>query len=280
MKGARSMSRILLIDTVGDCRETIQQALEAAGFTVAIETALKRHDTPSDAIVLATDAAGLAQALPNVEAVRDTVGTPVILVVDLDHSGWDRTLSSPEALSVDALLDKPVDLHALLERVRGILEARRGARSIGEAEDMEVILDRAIANEEAAAAFYRHAAGMANVPKTRETLEWLARDEEEHKRLIEEFRSGARPLPASTTSGGSLVEAFGAPAFSTELAPADAFLLAAQKERLAVAFYEDWAALYPEGPERELLLRLAEVERRHKEHVEAMFSNAAFPEAW
>jgi rubrerythrin/CheY-like chemotaxis protein len=274
------MGRILLIDTVGDCRETIQQALEAAGFTVVVETALSRHNAPSDAIVLATDAVGLAQALPNVEAVRETAGTPVILVVDLDHSGWDRTFSAPEALSADALLDKPVDVHALLQRVKGILEARHGTRATAEAADMEVILDRAIANEEAAAAFYRHAAGLADVPETREALEWLARDEDEHKCLIEEFRSGARPLPKSTTSGGSLVEAFGAPAFSTELAPADAFLLAAQKERLAVKFYEDWAALYPEGDERDLLLRLAEVERRHKERVEALFANAAFPEAW
>jgi rubrerythrin len=45
-------------------------------------------------------------------------------------------------------------------------------------------------------------------------------------------------------------------------------------------FYENWAALYPQGRERELLLQLAEVERRHKAHVEAMFTNAAFPEVW
>ena len=32
--------------------------------------------------------------------------------------------------------------------------------------------------------------------------------------------------------------------------------------------------------ERDLLKRLAEVERRHKAWVEAMFTNAAFPESW
>ena len=32
--------------------------------------------------------------------------------------------------------------------------------------------------------------------------------------------------------------------------------------------------------ERELLMQLAEVERRHKAHVEALFTNAAFPEVW
>ena len=81
-------------------------------------------------------------------------------------------------------------------------------------------------------------------------------------------------------AAGSLVEKFGSPAFSPDLSPADTFLLAARKEKLAVEFYENWAALYPEGAERELLLGLAEVERRHKAKVEAMFTNAAFPEAW
>jgi hypothetical protein len=38
--------------------------------------------------------------------------------------------------------------------------------------------------------------------------------------------------------------------------------------------------LYPEGAERQLLLHLSEVERGHKARVEAMFTNAAFPESW
>ena len=106
------------------------------------------------------------------------------------------------------------------------------------------------------------------------------RDEAEHKHLIEEFKSGARPLPQGTTSGGSLAETMGTPGFSEDMTPADAFLLAARKEKLAVELYENWAKLYPEGDERDLLLRLAEIERRHKVRVEAMFSNAAFPERW
>ena len=69
-------------------------------------------------------------------------------------------------------------------------------------------------------------------------------------------------------------------AHTTEMSPADAFLLAAKKEKLAVQFYETWSRLYPEGPERSLLLSLAEIERRHKTKVEELFTNAAFPEAW
>jgi rubrerythrin len=203
----------------------------------------------------------------------------VVLVADLDRSGWDRTFGAAEALEVDALFDTPVAPPALVKRLEGIMAAREAVRE-PQAADMSAILDRAVANEEAAAAFYRQCAERVADPGARDALEDLMRDEEEHKRLILEFKSGARALPAGDSSGGSLVETFGVPEFSTDLSPADAFLLAAQKERLAVQFYENWARLYPEGAERELLLRLAEIERRHKARVEAMFSNAAFPESW
>ena len=148
------------------------------------------------------------------------------------------------------------------------------------AAEMGVILARAIANEESAAAFYRQAAERLSDPVTRDAIQGLMRDELEHKRLLEEFKQGTRPLPEGSSSGGSLVEFLGTPDFTPDMSPTDAFLLAAKKEKLAVEFYENWAKLYPGGPERELLLGLAEVERRHKEKVENLFTNAAFPEAW
>jgi rubrerythrin len=261
---------ILVIDTLGGSRAAIEKALRAAGFGVTSERTAK-----ADAVVLATDAAGLGTTLEEVRAA----GVPVLLVAALDRSGWDRTFASAGALEVDALLDSPVDAAALVRRLEGILAARESVRG-PDAARMSSILDRAIANEEASEAFYRQAADGVADAGTREALEALMRDEREHRRLIEEFKSGARPLPQGVTSGGSLVETMGTPGFSRDMSPADAFLLAARKEKLAVELYENWANLYPEGAERDLLLRLAEIERRHKVRVEAMFSNAAFPERW
>jgi DNA-binding response OmpR family regulator len=274
------MGKIIVVDTVGDSLATLRQALGDAGWEVVVEEALECCVAPADAIVFATDAVGLARSLGQVQAVRTASGMPIILIIDLDRSGWDRTFSAPEALSADALLDKPVNGHALVQRLRGILAARAAAREVAPGPDEAALFDQALANEEAAAAFYRRAAQSVARADTREALEALGRDEEEHERLLREFRSGARALPTGSTHDGALVETWGVPAFSPEMTPADAFLLAAQKERLAIALYENWAQLYPPGPDRDLLLRFAEVERRHKEHVEAMFSNAAFPEVW
>ena len=274
------MGKVLVIDTVGDSRRELQRALRSAGWDVtATQDPKAARKARVDAIVLATDAAGLGVALQAVQSAPEASGVPVVLVADLDRSGWDRTFGSAEAFDVDALFDSPVDARALARRLDGILEARRAVRQ-PDASHMAAILDRAIANEEASEAFYRQAAGSVADAGTREALEGLMRDEREHRGVIEEFKSGARPLPQGVTSGGSLVETMGTPAFSADMSPADAFLLAARKEKLAVELYENWANLYPQGPERDLLLRLAEIERRHKVHVEAMFSNAAFPESW
>ena len=274
------MRTVLVIDTVGDARAALGDALGAAGWEVTTTQEPKQARTASaDAVVLATNAAGLGAALKEVQAARQASGVPVVLVADLDRSGWDRTFGAAEALDVDALFDSPVDAPALVKRLDGILAAREEVRQ-PDAAHMPAILDRAVANEEAAAAFYRQAADSVCDPGTKDALEGLMREAAEHKRLIEEFRTGKRPLPEGVTSGGSLVESMGVPEFSMDMSPADAFLLAARKEKLAVDFYENWAKLYPAGPERDLLLRLAEVERRHKAHVEAMFSNAAFPERW
>jgi rubrerythrin len=274
------MRQVLLIDAVRGQLTELAQFLTAAGWAVKVaREPQEAHSTPADAIILATDAAGLGQALNDVQAVRRVSGTPVVLVVDLDRSGWDRTFGTAGGLDVDALFDCPVDAPALVKRLEGIMTAREVARQ-PDAADMSAILGQAIANEDAAAAFYRQAAGRASDAATRDALEDLMHDEHEHKGLIEEFRSGARPLPEGAAPGGSLVESFGAPEFSPDMSPADAFLLAAQKEKLAVEFYENWAKLYPQGAERDLLLRLAAIERRHKARVEAMFSNAAFPESW
>lgn len=269
------MKTVLVIDAEGDSRDAIEQAALEAGWNFVSKAA-----RTADAVVLLADKDGLEPALKNVAAARRS-GAVVVLVAELSRSGWDRTFGATPAPDVDALFGKPVDAPAIFRRLDGIMAAREATQTqTPTAIGMAVILDRAVANEESAAAFYRQAAGRASDPVTRDALEGLMRDEIEHKQLIEEFKNGARPLPEGTTSGGSLIECLAVPDFAADMSPPDAFLLAAKKEKLAVEFYENWAKLYSEGAERDLLLRLAEIERRHKAKVEDLFTNAAFPEVW
>ena len=86
------------------------------------------------------------------------------------------------------------------------------------------------------------------------------------------------PSSQSPDAPGAVVETLGTPDFTPDMSPADAFLLAAKKEKLAAEFYENWAGLCSPGQEREILLGLAGMERNHKKRVEDLFTNASFPE--
>ena len=269
------MQTLLVIDRIGDSREAIEQAATLAGWNVVSKAA-----RTADAVIFTTDAAGMEQTLAGMAASKRS-GAVVVLVADLSRAGRERIFggTSTAARDVDAIFSRPVDAAAIFRRLNSIAAVHAAAEN-PTGPRMDVILARAIANEESSAAFYRQAAERVSDAATREVLESLMRDEVEHKHLIEEFTCGERPLPAGNVPGGSIVESLGSPEFTADLSPADAFLLAAKKEKLAVQFYESWARLYPAGAEHTLLLSLAEIERRHKMKVEDLFTNAAFPEAW
>ncbi|MGO8704137.1 MAG: ferritin family protein [Candidatus Brocadiia bacterium] len=276
--------KILIMDATGVVAGPLSAEMKAEGWTTRTCAAPKKLPKTAggcDGVFLAVAAGELAARLPGAIRLARKSGAALLLATNLDRSGWDRTFESADALEVDALFDLPVEPAAVVRRLKGIAEAR--GRAEPEARKTPAgasIIARAVANEEAAQAFYARAAKSVTRKDTKEALESLARDEKEHKRLLTEFKKGRGALPSEPAAGGSVLESASAPDFSPDMTPADAFLLAARKEKLAADFYESWASMYPEGPERELLHRLAEVERRHKAWVEGMFTNASFPERW
>lgn len=271
--------KLLVCRTAGNLPDALAEACREKGWEVAVRDNLPEDET-ADAVLLLADAGRLPALLGDALNFSRARNAPLLLATNLDRSGWDRTFGSADALQVDALFDLAVDAGAVIRRLQGILDARARTESQAPPDATAPILERAIAGEEAAAAFYRHAADAAQRPDTREALEGLARDEEEHKRMLLDFKTGKAMPPAQEVEEGGILEAQGAPEFTPDMSPADAFLLAARKEKLAADFYRNWAEIYPPGPERDLLEKLAEVEGRHKAAVEAMFTNAAFPERW
>jgi rubrerythrin len=270
----KAATTIWIVDRAGDTSHRCRGALLAEGWKVKLAESPAEVKGRVDAVIVANDLAGL-EKLRERPAFR---AVPVVLVASPDRSGWDRTFQDETAFGADALLDLPVDASALVKRLRGILQAREAVSPQKPPAEFREIIRRAIANEESAERFYRKAAAASHVPQTRSVLEDLARDERGHKQVLLEFLEGKRPLTSTPVAPSSVVETFGTPELTPDMSPADAFLLAARKEKLAAELYENWAKLYPDGPERELLLQLAAVEHRHKKHVEELFSNASFPE--
>jgi FdhD protein len=267
---------IWIVDPSGQTAPRCREALARKGWALKQAASLNEVHPPAGAVVLVGE-------LPTVELIRrhpDLGATPVVLLENLDRSGWDRTFADETAFQVDAMLDMPVDAEALADRLEGILSARHAVRAEAPPTAFRDIIRRAIDNEEAAERFYRQAAAASTDPATKAVLEDLAGEEREHKQSLLDFLEGRRPISVGETAPGSVVETFGTPEFTSDLKPADAFLLAARKEKLAAEFYANWAQLCPPGPERDLLLTLADVERRHKRRVEDLFTNASFPETF
>ena len=58
----------------------------------------------------------------------------------------------------------------------------------------------------------------------------------------------------------------------------DVFLVAAHRELDSYNFYTGLAGLHPEGELKRIFLRIANEELKHKEKVEYLYANAAFPQ--
>jgi rubrerythrin len=145
----------------------------------------------------------------------------------------------------------------------------------------EEILRKAIRFEEISHDFYRRLEDRIFDYQTKNTLDYLAREELKHKTFLEEYLQGkvtGPTLELSQVHDARIVEAFKVPPVIPDMVQKDVFLVAAEKEKASYAFYLELAELHPEGPVKNLLTQLAQEEMGHKEKVEYLYVNAAFPQ--
>jgi rubrerythrin len=144
------------------------------------------------------------------------------------------------------------------------------------------ILEFAIEKEEAARRFYLGLAGRVSDASTQDNLRYLAAEEAKHKEFLEKYLRGEIPEGAlrltEVVDYRILEHLEEEPAVSESLSPEEAFLLAAKRERAACDLYEGLSRLHPQGPVRDLLKKMAGEESRHKEKVEYLYANTAFPQ--
>jgi rubrerythrin len=60
--------------------------------------------------------------------------------------------------------------------------------------------------------------------------------------------------------------------------PEDVYLVASHRELRSHQFYTEMANLHAEGEPRETLLKMANEELKHKEKMEYLYANTAFPQ--
>lgn len=144
------------------------------------------------------------------------------------------------------------------------------------------ILEFAIEKEEAARKFYLNLVGRVADASTQDTLKYLAGEEAKHREFLEKYLRGEIPegtLRLTEVVDYRILEHLEEePEASEALAPEEAYLLAAKREQASHELYRGLSRLHPDGPVKDLLARMAGEELRHKEKVEYLYANTAFPQ--
>ncbi|MCK9229501.1 MAG: ferritin family protein [Syntrophales bacterium] len=146
---------------------------------------------------------------------------------------------------------------------------------------LDDVIDIAIEREEEACAFYRDLYSRVEDETARETLDFLSKEEKKHKEFLMQYKAG------TAGSGGlrmvefidyKIAEHLDAPDIEKNMESKDVYLVAAHRELNSYTFYRSLADLHPRGDVKNMLLRIASEEMKHKEKVEYLYSNTAFPQ--
>ena len=140
--------------------------------------------------------------------------------------------------------------------------------------NVDEILDFAIGEEEAAAAFYRDLAGRVDKAWMKQVFEGFAKEEDGHKAKLLTVKEGKKLLDsaakvADLKIGDYLVEV--EVGDSGALDYQQALVIAMKKEKAAFRLYSDLAGKTDDAGIREILLGLAQEEAKHKLRFEVEY---------
>lgn len=146
---------------------------------------------------------------------------------------------------------------------------------------LDEILVRAIEKEVGSRQLYLSLSRKMTQQSLKEAFQELAQQELGHQDLLERYLRGE--LGEGALSSGQVVdykiaERPDQSELSAEMNLPDIFLLAANREKVAHDFYLSFARAYSEGEVRSLLENLAAQELEHKQRVEFLYTEVAFPQ--
>ena len=143
------------------------------------------------------------------------------------------------------------------------------------------VLDKAIQREEEAYAFYMGILNEIEDKSAKETIEWVANEERKHKDFLVDYREGkygSKALRMSEVVHYKIAEHQEEPEIAKDMRREDVFLVASHREMKSYHFYTELAGLHPDGDTKKMLLRIANEELKHKEKMEYLYANTAFPQ--
>ncbi len=146
---------------------------------------------------------------------------------------------------------------------------------------LKEVLGKAIQKEVEARLLYVGLSQRVNNKAAEEAFQELAQQEQGHQTLLERYQRGE--LKGGALSSGQVVdykiaEHLDQPEISPGMELKAVFLLAANREKASHEFYLGLAGVHPAGEVKRLLEKLAAQELKHKQRVEFLYTEVAFPQ--
>jgi rubrerythrin len=143
------------------------------------------------------------------------------------------------------------------------------------------ILEIAIKREEDAYDFYMDIHSKVDDANVKGTLEFIAGEEKKHRAFLVGYREGnfgTKALRMGDVVDYKVAEYLEEPEVDKNLKPEDIYLVASHRELRSHRFYTELANLHADDELREMLLKMANEELKHKEKMEYLYANTAFPQ--
>jgi rubrerythrin len=144
---------------------------------------------------------------------------------------------------------------------------------------LKEVLARAIEKEISAQMAYQSLSQRVSQQATQDVFLELVHQERGHQVLLEQYQRGE--LKRGALSPEHIVdyrvaEKLDSPQISTDMELKDAFLVAANREKMSHELYLSLAQIHPGGAVKRLFKQLATQELQHKHRVELLYTEVAF----
>ncbi len=146
---------------------------------------------------------------------------------------------------------------------------------------LKEILEVAIQREIEAQRLYTGLSQKVTDEEAQHALEGLAREEKGHQSRLEGYLEGrlsGGALSIKQAVDYKIAEMAGKTEPTGDMGLKETFLLAANREKASHALYTGLAGMHPPGEARKLLEELAAQELGHKQRVESLYTQVAFPQ--
>jgi len=148
-------------------------------------------------------------------------------------------------------------------------------------DEFKKIISKAIGAEVSAFEFYNSVSEKVKDPNLKALFRELASEEAKHKRTLEGFLAKAPDeLHFAPAADYRVVDSLATPALTLDLKPIDGLVIAIKKELEAMQMYTQLANANADDAQKKVFLELASMERGHKNRLEDIYTNMAFPEVW